>query len=100
MAQFVVEFGAEQLRFVAAAIKATVSEPFRISIDSADVAMSYSETTNTPKYRRPKHFRGHMFCTDLHHALLGLLHYTELAEGWQSDASSGVRNGLTRARAA
>lgn len=47
MAQFVVEFGAEQLRFVGTAIKSTVAEPFRIWIDCADAAMCYSETAKT-----------------------------------------------------
>lgn len=45
MAQFVVEFGAEQLRFVLEAIKSTVSEPFRMSVDAADSQMFYTGTS-------------------------------------------------------
>jgi hypothetical protein len=47
MPQFVIEFGAEQLESVASAIKATVAEPLRISIDSEESEMSYSATART-----------------------------------------------------
>ena len=47
MPQFVVEFGAQQLRFVAEAIKLNLAEPSRISIDSADREMSYADTAKT-----------------------------------------------------
>jgi hypothetical protein len=47
MPQFVVEFGAEQIRFVVAAIRSTIAEPFRIKIDSANAEMCYSDTAKT-----------------------------------------------------
>jgi|SRR5579872_5706646 len=47
MPQFVIEFGAERLETVSAAIKANLVEPLRISIDSSESEMSYSDTTET-----------------------------------------------------
>lgn len=44
MPQFVIEFGARQLGAVAEAIKLTLARPSRISIDSTDYEMSYSDT--------------------------------------------------------
>jgi hypothetical protein len=47
MSQYVIEFGAEQLRFVADAIKLNLPEPRQICIDSSHGEMSYAETAKT-----------------------------------------------------
>jgi hypothetical protein len=47
MSQYVVEFGAEQLRLVADAIKLILPEPRQICIDSSHDKMSYTSTAKT-----------------------------------------------------
>jgi hypothetical protein len=44
MPQYVIEFGAEKLRFIGAAIEASLAEPHDIAIDSSPDAMSYATT--------------------------------------------------------
>lgn len=47
MAQYVIEFGAEKLRFIGEAIRASLAEPHEIVIDSTQNEMSYADTGKT-----------------------------------------------------
>jgi len=44
MPQYVIEFGGEQLRFIGAAIEASLAQPHNLAIDSTQDPMSYAAT--------------------------------------------------------